>query len=419
MKILNITSLDTGGAGIAAIRLHRALREAGEESKLLLMFNKKAVEESYQFNDYKNPGAVGNTLHFFRAAFYPGINKLKMLGRKGEFEIFSPPQSAFDLTSHPLFKWADVVNLHWVPYFLDWRTFFRRADRPVVWTFHDMFPFSGGCHVTFGCKKFMEDCSDCPQLQGTINPDFSKKYLNIKKEGMTTAKNLTVVTPSRWLGETSAASPLFSPFPHEVINNGIDSQKFTRHDPTEARRELGIPEGRRVLLFVSDKLDRWYKGYRVILEAFGKLSGRSDVLLVSLGESAGIDIPEGLPLHELGFIAGEEKISMVYSAANAFVTPSLADNYPNTVVESLMCGTPVVGFPIGGIKEMVDHGENGILCEEPNSDSLAKSLNDFLDNKYYFDNLKIRKNSIGQRDHLVMANKYIELYEHMINTKSE
>jgi glycosyltransferase involved in cell wall biosynthesis len=416
MKILNATSLDSGGAGMAAIRLHRALRMAGHNSRLLLLLKKKeGVEESYQFNEYNNPGPVGNAMHFMKVAFHPGINKIKMFGRKGEFEIFSPPYSMFDITAHPLFKWADVVNLHWVPYLLDWRTFFRRADRPAVWTFHDMFAFTGGCHVTFGCEKFLSDCAECPQLGGTIDRNYAKKNLKVKLEGIADAGKLAVVTPSEWLGRTSQTSPMFGRFPHKVINNGIDSGVFKRYDKIEARRELGIPEDKKVLLFVSDKISRWYKGFRVILEAFRMLEKRDDVVLVSLGEPSGEAAQSGSEILELGFVSGEEKISKVYSTADAFVTPSLADNFPNTVLESLMCGTPVIGFPIGGIKEMVDHGKNGFLCDGTTAESLANSIRVYLDNIHIFDNDRIRRNSIEKWDHLVMAEKYIELYSQMIN----
>jgi glycosyltransferase involved in cell wall biosynthesis len=419
MNILNLTSLDTGGAGMAAIRQHKALTEAGENSRLLLLLKKKAgIDESHQFNDYKNPGPVGNALHFMKVAFHPGINKIKMLGRKGEFEIFSPPYSMFDITTHPLFKEADVVNLHWVPYFLDWRTFFRRADRPVVWTFHDMNPFTGGCHVAFGCEKYMQDCADCPQLTGTPDRNYSKKNLRVKLNGIAPAENLAVATPSKWLGETSMSSPMFGRFPHRVINNGLDSEVFRKQDQTQSRKELGIPQDKKVLLFVSDKIGRWYKGFRIILRTFGMLEKRPDILLVSLGEPSGEANGAGRDILELGFVSGEEKISKVYSAADAFVTPSLADNFPNTVLESLICGTPVVGFPIGGIREMVDHGENGFLCDDTSAESLAKTIEIFLDNINIFDKDKIRQKSIEKWDHMVMARKYIDLYKELINKKS-
>jgi len=275
-----------------------------------------------------------------------------------------------------------VINLHWVSGLVDYRRFFAAVpeDVPVVWTLRDMNTFTGGCHYDAGCDRFVERCGACPQLGSSDDEDLSRRVWERKETlfSSLTPERLHIVTPSRWMaGEVARSSLLGDRFAVSAIPNGVNTDEFAPRDRAAARSVLGIPEESEVVLFVAYSVAPRRKGFPLLMDALRQLSNRPNLLAVSVGAgSPAADIP--FPTLHLGKISQNRLLSLVYSAADVYVIPSLQDNLPSTVLESMACGTPVVGFDVGGVPEMVRPGVTGTLAPVGDVDFLAASISSLL-----------------------------------------
>jgi glycosyltransferase involved in cell wall biosynthesis len=410
MKVVLVSTSDKGGAGKSALRLHLGLLAINIDSHILFLKQyDKSIPNSHEFISELGNKSINKAMLGFR--YYR--NKLSLVGREFAPEIFSYIDTNFDLSKHPLIQSADIINLHWLAHFLDWKSFFSKINKPIIWTLHDQNLFTGGCHYSFDCNRYRTNCDECPQLKGTFLNKSSLYQQTKKQEILNKINNLTIVTPSKWLGSLSRQSLISKNIKHEVINYSIEHEKFIAFNKDEARKELNLPTNKKILLFVADDINREYKGVKLLIKALKKI-GRDDYILCSIGKG---DFPEKLGNHfSLGFINDTKKISLVYSAADVFITPSLQDNFPNTVLESQMCGTPVIGFPVCGVEEMIEHKINGILCEKPTYEYLSQSIELFLDNKITFDNKIIRKNAEKKYNFTKSPKNYVKLYKKILNS---
>ncbi|MEM6630820.1 MAG: glycosyltransferase [Bacteroidota bacterium] len=394
MNILIVNTLDRGGAAKACIRLHQGLLKEGVHSKLLLRQQSHTdIPETYEF-----AFSPGSKLDFVKqkvVGYQISKSKQKALTKRPKgFEPFRIAKSPYPLHLHPLFEWADIVNLHWVTDFLDEASFFDSCRKPLVWTLHDMLPFTGGFHYKQG---FPIDAYQ----------DLIERNLSLKKKAYAGA-SMHIVAPSKWLMNQSAASPLFSSFPHHNIPYGIDTEIFKSQNPEFSKEVLGLPKDKKIVLFVADSLANKRKGVHFLVEAIESLP--SDIALGFVG-SDHLQINHS-SCYPLGRIYDERLMAMAYSAADLFVIPSIEDNLPNTVIESLCCGTPVVGFDIGGVPDMVQPGLNGFLCPEISSGSLSQTIQKALNHP--FDTNAIRENAHEKYDESVQAKAYQELYDSLL-----
>ncbi|MFZ5940798.1 MAG: glycosyltransferase [Bacteroidota bacterium] len=427
MKILHLLSSVKGGAANSAVRLHLGLLGSGIDSKILTLDpGDGSIPGCHRyFPSYLEPAAapLGTRIRaktdrlareFGIHAFTPPqalSHNDYLLNRPAGLEMFSNPLSGLDIVSHPLCREADLINLHWVAGFLDYTDFFSRIGKPVVWTLHDMNAFTGGCHYHQACPGFTDSCQLCPQLDGTIDPAYSSRLFDIKKEALSRFRNLTIVTPSAWLGKQSESSLLFSGRPHFLIPYGLDTDHFQPRERSYSAKLLGLPEGKKVLLFVADSVHNSRKGYRILLEAIRELPGSRDFIIAAIGKTEAGAKPDGV--FELGRIDNELMMSVAYSAADLFVIPSLEDNLPNTVLESLCCGTPVAGFRIGGIPDMVSDGVNGLLCGKTDATSLAATITRCF-HELSFNREEISRDARKKYTLKRQAEAYVELYKNLI-----
>jgi glycosyltransferase involved in cell wall biosynthesis len=412
MKVLLVNTYEHGGAAIACLRLHRGLLNNQVQSNVLLL-NKRSPEVIEGAAVFEGAPAIspGSFFPTRRFPFRADRALLKKEIRKkipSEIEWFSFPDSGYDITSHPLYKEADIINIHWASDFLDYR-FFLKNKKPVVWTMHDMNPFTGGCHYSENCERYEQKCGWCPQLSTTSAPRYSSFSWKYKNECLSGVKNLTIVPLSRWLMDCSQKSSLFSRFPHVLIPNGLNSALFSPVDRSEARQQLGLPEDKKIILFVAyGGLHGKRKGYHLLEQALGKFD-REDLLLCAVGGKQKTIIPNANVM-DFGFVEDDARMARLYSAADLFVLPSLQDNLPNTAVESILCGTPVVGFSTGGVKDIVIPGLNGILAGEISSDALFTALQITLNSLLSFDREKIRRDAVSRYDQQVQAEAYVSLF---------
>ncbi|UPW20064.1 glycosyltransferase [Agarivorans sp. TSD2052] len=318
---------------------------------------------------------------------------------------------------------SDVINLHWIEKFIspDTLTKLANSGKPIVWTLHDERPFTGGCHYTNGCYEFSTNtCRNCIQLKDNSHRLAHK----VLKDKITALKNadLTIVTPSKWLGEQAKKSELFGKHRVEVIPNSLEIDIYKPTDKTLAKKQLGIDPSEFVILFGAQSAKEKRKGFDELVKAteyFDKmrqeLSARP-VRILTFGEAAVEDWEISTPIQSLGTISEDEKLALVYSAADVFVIPSKEDNLPNTILESMACGTPVIGFNIGGVGDLVRNNETGFLVPIISSVGLAHAMLNSLVDESHLNKLSaycVDFARIGYNQN-VQSRNYIKLFHELL-----
>jgi glycosyltransferase involved in cell wall biosynthesis len=343
-----------------------------------------------------------------------------MLSRPAGYGPFTGPVSRRGRALVKQLPVRDVVNLHRIADLFDYEAFFSAVPTrtPVVWTQHDMNALTGGCAFNRGCARFEQSCGACPQL-GSGNPhDLS--YHNWRRRSAVYASvpmgRLHVVAPSRWMAGEVARSSLTNNLPVSVIPYGLDVQAFAPQDQNHARSKLGIPPQARVVLFVAASLTARRKGFSFLAEALAHLPDIDNLFLLSIGggkPALEVTIPH---LH-LGSIADDRLLTEVYSAAGVFAIPSLQDNLPNTVMEALACGTPVVGFAVGGIPEMVRDGITGFTAPSEDVATLRSAILRVLQDVDGQDAMRARCREIAVAEYTleIQARRYATLYEELLD----
>ena len=379
MKVLLINNRDQGGgADQAAFRLFSGLSLQGISPRMVVMEKKTRIPEVLKIQH-----ALSRRQTWLKNQFWMAQRGLIDNDRSSETDTcFSLPYPGYDLSRTAVMKEADIVNLHWISHMQSVESIgaLLKMGKPVVWTLHDENPFTGGCHYRAGCEEFTREC--CPCLQLKADPFlFPSAVLRNKLKRW--RGNLHIVTPSRWLGETALRSRVFSRFPVHVIPNSLDTDLFCPGSKRQARKELGIPEESICILFTAGAIDVKRKGFPLLVDALKRCGSDSgmrelvrngEILLLTVGKKHTQLDDLGIPVHHLGKIQSEERMVLTYRAADFFIQPSLEDNLPNTVLEAMACGIPVLGFETGGIPDMVVHNESGILCPVGDSSALAGGL---------------------------------------------
>ena len=372
---------ESGGAGIAAFRIHTSLLDSGvlahmyvAEQRILgrnlhvLPVPRKRIEYGYaaRLNELKRVRQRSRSA----VAAYPQ--------RPPGLEFFSTNDQCAVLSALPFLEDFAIINLHWVAdFFAVSANSEALAGRPVVWTLHDMRPFTGGCHYTGACRGFTEHCGQCPQLGSQEPRDLSFKTWS---EQMAAYRKLDlhIVAPSVWLAGEARKSSLLGRFPVRVIPNAHPLDAFRPLDRAAIRASLGFSPEDFVLLFTAQSLDNERKGGVYMLETLRRLaclplSARTRLLF--LGSNPPPDfLRTGIRAEATGYVDAPEHMAALYNVADAVLVPSLEDNSPNVICESLGCGTPVVAFAAGGIPEMLRDGETGRLAPVRDADGLLAGI---------------------------------------------
>jgi glycosyltransferase involved in cell wall biosynthesis len=419
VKILQINKTDTGGgAAVAANRLHRALLANGIESKLLVQDLRQKAE---------GISAVDSGYLYRKKAFGRFVwERLTFLPYERNASVryaFSPANTGIDISEHPLVKEADIIHLHWINQgFLSLETLGKllNCGKPIVWTQHDMWSFTGGCHYAGTCLEFLEFCCYCPFLRKAGKKDLSAR-LFAQKRKIYNESPLSIVTCSKWLRTLSQESKLLRRKDFYNIPNPIDTNFYEPRGKQAARQRLNLPTDKKLLLFGAANVNDPRKGMRYFIEALSILAENFPVVkenteLVVFGKM-NAETVKLFPFktNTFKFVSDPDVLVDLYSSADAYVLPSLQDNLPNTVMESLACGLPVVGFSIGGVPEMVTHGVSGYLAEVKNSLSLATGIYDTLfvrDTKILSQNA--RKKALECYSEEVVARQYKVVYESLL-----
>ncbi|MBX2889524.1 MAG: glycosyltransferase family 4 protein [Saprospiraceae bacterium] len=397
-NILLLNTYTQGGAGVACRRLQTALQASGIAANLLT-----ANDIGYHWPFY------AERLSFVPFERDPSVRFAFSLANFGK-----------NLSRHPLVRQADVLHLHWVNQgFLSLKNIHQLAQlgKPIVWTLHDMWAFTGGCHYSRGCERFKQTCGQCPFLKRPAPNDLSNRVWHRKKALF--PKNIHFVTCSEWLAKVARSSGLLKDYPVTAIPNPIDTAVFkpsTAAQRQTFRTERGISPDAHVLLFAAMKISEERKGFRFLLEALQTLKAqrpdiRLEILVLGKSETETLAaLP--YPVHSLGLVSEQAKLVQAYGAADVFAIPSLEDNLPNTVMESLACGTPVAGFATGGIPEMVGHLKEGFVAPQGDSQALATGLVEILAGKSPLAAYReaARRKVELEYTHEAVAERYLKIY---------
>jgi glycosyltransferase involved in cell wall biosynthesis len=418
MRIVHLSTSDSGGGAFrAAQRLHTGLKRIGQDSKMLVLrrgSGDDAVLALRPRTDFfgqlarKRRGRkIWRDYEQYRPTLPPGI------------EPFSDDRSEHVTEIIRQLPECDLINLHWVGGFVDHETFFAGYPKhvPLVWRLADMGALTGGCHYDQGCGKFADRCGACPQLGSRDESDLSWQVWTRKKKSLAKIGpgGLHIVGTSNWITGEAKRSSLLGKFPATVIPNGLDTDEFAPRDKGYSRDLWNIPRDAEVVLFAAESVGNVRKGFAQLAEALAGIAGMKNLLLVSVGGGK-CEMPAGLPHLALGKVSNDRMLSTIYSAADVFVIPSLQESFGQTVIESLACATPVVGFASGGIPDMVRPGETGWLA--PTGD--VKALRDAIATALLDRDRRLamspvcREVAIREYSLDVQAKAYVRLYETLV-----
>lgn len=411
MKVVIVNTHDIqGGAARAANRLHQGLLGAGVSSHMIV--------QSKVSDDYTVYAPSG----FFDKLFskiIPHFDRLYLKRYPNRTGIlFSPGLCGSRKIVEKINALKpDIVHLHWIN-----EGFLKIDDlvkikAPIVWSMHDNWPFTGGCHIKWDCENYLKSCGSCPHLGSKGPNDLSKTIFKKKLKAYNNITNLTVVGLSKWITECAKSSALFST--KRVVNlpNLINPNDFFPIDKQLARSILKLPQDKKLVLFgAMSALSDLNKGFNELSAALKQINSNSCELVVFGSSKPKISHDFKQSTHYLGKLNDDISLRLVYSAADVMVVPSRQENLSNAIMESLACGTPVVAFNTGGNADLINHEQNGYLAQPFDIKDLAKGIEQQLlesaDSKKY---QKISDDTYTRFSVSTVTSKYIDFYKSIIN----
>lgn len=404
LAILNTGGGASGGAARAVYRLHHELLRQGVDSSML------AVDEFPPGDD---------SVHRLPDVGY----RLSRWARGWAFRSVSKPWPEISLNrfsrvrvaTHPLVQSSDLVMLGWIGAdYLSPRQL-GRIPKPVLWRLSDCWPFTGGCHYPSDCLGYERSCGCCPLLGAVRDVDCTSSQ-HASKSRAYKKVDLQIAAPSRWIQTVSQRSSLLKNVPIHLLPSGVDTNMFRIRDRESARRKLGLPSRRKVLMFGAiNSTSNPRKGFAPLTEALRILAANgkhSDLHLVVFGDGTDLEMESlGLPSTSLGRLELDERLAAVYPAADVFVAPSLEENLPNTVMEAMACGIPCVAYPVGGLPDLIIQYQTGVLAEQTNAAGLAEAIAQALTVRPPAE--AVRKHILENYDLRVQGARYIDLMQQM------
>jgi glycosyltransferase involved in cell wall biosynthesis len=412
MKVLIVNAYDNlGGAARASYRLHQSLLVKGINSSMLVQ-NK--FGDDFTVEKYTN-SAFQNILEKIRAI---ADNLPVKLYKRRTKTLFSPAWIGFNnLVNQINSSNADLVHLHWISNGMMKIEDLARITIPIVWTLHDNWAFTGGCHIMWECEKYKKQCGSCPRLGSTTDKDLSRRIFNRKKNTYKKLPKMLVVGLSKWITNCTKESVLLKD--HEIVNipNPIDTNIFKPLNTIIARDLWNLPTDKKLVLFgAMSAVSDINKGFKELIQSLDLLDDQN-IEFVIFGSSQPKDKqPFKFKTHYLGLLHDDVSLVSLYSAVDLMVVPSLQETLPQTASEAMSCGTPVVAFGHTGLLDIIEHKKTGYLAKPYDVNDLASGIEWVLYTKNY-DELCVnaRKKIVREFDSSMVADSYIELYKKMIS----
>lgn len=367
-------------AGRAALRLQRAFHNVDVGSDIV------SLQHSIQGGP--NITYLGKVARFI-SKIDDKVQAYLTRRVKKQMGSFSYPVLGSNVAKIDTVKNADIIYIHWaLKGLLNFKSFkqIARLNKPVIIFLHDMWSITGGCHHSFTCEKYKtEGCNDCPMFSEKKKNDLSAREFRKKMELYAGFSNLYFVSPSRWLYNCAKESLLTKNKPVFYIPNILDNTLFKPADKTVAKQILNIDAGETVIAFGAISVDSPYKGWIYLQKALQLLQQDNTIKNISVlifGSAYKKEIADAIPFKTkfMGYLLDEYSASLVYNAADVFIAPSLAEAFGYVVMEALSCGTPVVGFNVGGIPDLISHKQNGYLAKYKDAGDISEGIKFCLKN---------------------------------------
>lgn len=382
MRILHFSTEDiTGGAAKAAYRLHSTLREAGHQSRMVVL-HKKSEDDSVIQLPPAEPRPWASRFERLRNQI-PGLRRIPPVANY-TFNFDPEPQANFQSLLNTQTEPPEILCLHWINGFLNVKAIRQLYDRfrcPIVWVMADQEPLTGGCHYSFGCEGFKLECGNCPQLTPSHSADHSHTVWQRKRELLSDLP-ICFVAPTSWGRERLQQSSLFRRHRCELIPYPIDPQIFRPFDRSIARDLLHLPQDKKILFFGATYLEDRRKGISQLLDSMRLVASQApstelnDAVYLLIAGLNGKSLMDKLPFEGkyVGHLQDELTLALAYQAADIFVCPSLEDAGPMMIPEAMMCGTPVVAFNAGGAPDLIESGKTGYLATLADANDLASGI---------------------------------------------
>ena len=401
IKVLHISCYDIGGAAKAALRLHNELMREGVDSKFLCLDKYTDGKNVFQFNKQKHLNLMQRGLK--KIGFYKSNtfkNNKRIESYKGEYELFTFGETDINILDCKLVSEADIINLHWIARYVNYPSFFKNINKPIVWTLHDKNPALGGFHL-------LVDKERNPAMLEIENEVAEKK-----RKWINQYDNISVVSPSKFLMNYSKSSKSLNRYPHYYIPNAVDLSVFKPQDKASAKKAFDLPEKKKAVLFFNDT--SFHKGSDMVWKCI-RTGSFSNIHFVALGDN---EMEQNEEVTFINFTKDERSLSLLYAAADAFLLPTREDNLPNMMLESLACGTPVLATPIGGIIDTIENGFNGFISKDVSVEAIREMLVRFDNEEFNFDSDKIRSFAVERFSPEMQSGKYIKLYKNILTSAS-
>lgn len=416
MKVVILNTYDrTGGAAIAANRLTKTLLESNVSATMLVNVKTGSDDHVLEKTNSNLKRRFAKYLNLFEKVLF-----IPFEISKTERFSFSTARYGSSLVNHPSIQEADIIHLHWVNQsFLSYKNLddLFKLNKPVVITMHDMWYITGGCHHARKCNKYQSLCGDCPLIKGNKEQDLSFKGFKTKQSIY--SKNITFVAVSKWLADLAKKSSLLISNPVLNIPNPINVNVFNPKE--KSKNVFGFTDDKIYILYAAAQPDNIRKGYKYLEESLHELYNsqynfEKEIEIIIMGkikDNSAINFP--FKTHFLGNLTKEDEIVACYNSADLFIAPSLEENLPNTLIESMACGTPCVAFEIGGIPEIIDHKENGYIAEYKNASDLSEGI------KWVLSKNDLKQSCIDKVHKKfsieVVIGQFVDLYQKLLSKK--
>lgn len=409
MKVVHISSLTVGGAGLCAKRIHQSLLEKGIDSNMLIAHGNETetIHVAHPDKDfwYTNRllGKIKHLLLRFnlikdKEYWDTLLNKEKKL-LPSDVYISHPFSNYKSLAHHPLIKKADLIHLHWLTGFVDFPSFFSHVKKPIVWTLHDENLGLGLFHL-----------SSVSNIYQPNNLKTDNRIKRIKQKCVLEAKSVNLVAVSEAMRKYVQGNGFLRQFPVSLIHNGIDPSSFLLLDKSECRGRLGLQQNSLVFLFSAHYIHDSNKGLSLLIKALEMLND-PDIVLICLGGFDEAPYSSKINIQCVGRLTDNMLMSSYYSAADFLLVTSFQESFGQTAIEALVCGTPVVAFPVGVIPELINEA-NGVICSDFTVNALVDGIKQARKRKYNREEL--RKQACGRFDYKVISKQYLELYKSIL-----
>ena len=329
--------------------------------------------------------------------------------------------NTYFLLKKPEFTQADIVHYHNLhgSYFNLLALPLLTRKKPSVWTFHDMWPMLGHAAHSLDCQRCEQGkmCRKHKQLTPKLYTWDSSALLYHIKRFILPRSNFHIVVPSMWL-KNKIAHSFLKDKPIHLIHNGINTNLFIPKDKEKIRAELGLPQQKRIIVFLaSGGLSNPWKGGQFAEDIMKHFSSRQDIIFLSIGgiNPAFSDLPN---LQQIGYVDNKTKLVKYYSAGDIFFSPSIAENFSLTILEAMACGLPTLAFSVGGTPEIVDHRVNGYIAKNNDVKDLFAGLSYLLNAKNFNEmRLAAREKIVSHFTLDKMITHYEQLYQSLLTSE--